>query len=108
MDRLECTLSMRYNVFFSQPPPEMIRRIKKLPPSQMSQPKKRVGGPGVYQVVQCGTAGHNLRAKPNMKGTPVGRLSKRSSIEAAEEVNHSHVYAVFILYVKMQLLAYVV
>ena len=64
----------------------MIRKIKRVQPSQNSPPKKRVGGPGKYQVVQCGTAGHNVRAKPNMKGTPVGRLSKNSIIEAIEEV----------------------
>ena len=65
----------------------MIKRIKKPPHSQQSRSKKRLGGPGVYQVVQCGTAGHNVRSKPNMRGTPVGRLSKRNTIEAVEEVN---------------------
>ena len=72
---------------FSQPPPEMIKEIKKSPSSRQTGSKKRVGGPGVYQVVQCGTAGHNVRSKPNMRGTPVGRLSKQNTIEATEEVN---------------------
>ena len=37
-------------------------------------------------MVQCGSAGHNVRSKPSMKGTPVGRLSKGNKIEAVEEV----------------------
>lgn len=37
-------------------------------------------------MVQCGTAGHNIRSKANMKGTPVGRLAKGNKIEAMEEV----------------------
>ena len=40
----------------------------------------------MYRVVQCGTAGHNVRSKPSMRGTPVGRLSKSSTVEAIEEV----------------------
>lgn len=43
-------------------------------------------GPGTYTVVQCGAAGHNIRSKPNMKGCPLGRLSKGSIIGAIEEV----------------------
>ena len=46
------------------------------------------GGPGVYTVVQCGSAGHNLRSRPNMRGTPVGRLTKGSSVNIVEEVSH--------------------
>ena len=37
-------------------------------------------------MVQCGSAGHNVRSKPSMKGTPVGRLAKGNMIEALEEV----------------------
>ena len=44
------------------------------------------GGPGTYTVVHCGAAGHNIRTKPGMKGVPVGRLAKGSSIEVIEEV----------------------
>ena len=46
------------------------------------------GGPGVYTVVQCGSAGHNLRSRPNMRGTPVGRLTKGSTVNIVEEVSH--------------------
>ena len=68
-----------------QPPPEMVRKVKITRHSPTSK-KKRLSGPGCYQVVQCGTAGHNVRSKPGMRGTPVGRLSKRSVIDAIEEV----------------------
>ena len=78
---------MYVHASFPQPPIEMIKRMKKPPPSQQAGSKRRLSGPGMYQVVQCGTAGHNVRSKPNMRGTPVGRLSKRSTIEAVEEVN---------------------
>ena len=64
----------------------MIKRVKKTSPLRQSTPKKRVGGPGIYRVVQCGAAGHNIRSKPSMRGTPVGRLSKGNIIEAEEEV----------------------
>ena len=44
------------------------------------------GGPGTYSVVHCGAAGHNIRSKPGMKGSPVGRLAKGSLVEIEEEV----------------------
>ena len=49
---------------------------------------KRKGGSGTYQVIQCGSAGHNIRSKPGIKGTPVGRLAKGNKIEAADEVSN--------------------
>ena len=63
----------------------MIKMVKKSI-SRKSSSRKRLGGAGVYQVVQCGTAGHNVRSKPSMRGTPVGRLVKGNKIEALEEV----------------------
>ena len=45
------------------------------------------GGPGEYEVVQCGSAGHNVRSQPNMNGAPVGRLTLKDIFTAAEEVN---------------------
>ena len=74
----------------------MIKRIKKTVSSRRSVTKKRVSGPGSYQVVQCGTAGHNVRSKPSMRGTPVGRLGKRNIIEAVEEVR---VYVQMYMYI---------
>jgi len=45
------------------------------------------GGPGEYEVVQCGSAGHNIRSQPNMNGAPVGRLTLKDTFTAQEEVN---------------------
>ena len=42
--------------------------------------------PGTYTVVRGGAAGHSIHSKPNMKGCPLGRLSKESIIGAIEEV----------------------
>ena len=44
------------------------------------------GGPGEYEVVQCGSAGHNIRSQPNMNGAPVGRLTLKDTFTAMEEV----------------------
>ena len=74
-----------------QPPPEAIKRISSRKPVK----KKRQGGSGVYQVIQCGTAGHNVRSKPSMKGTPVGRLTKGNKIEALEEVSELSHFPVY-------------
>ena len=41
----------------------------------------------MYTVVQCGSAGHNLRSRPGMRGTPVGRLTKSSTVNIVEEVS---------------------
>ena len=72
-----------------EPPPEVIETAKKqLAAAKPKKPvsKKRQGGPGSYEVVQCGSAGHNVRSKPGLKGTPVGRLTKGSKIDILEEV----------------------
>ena len=79
-----------------QPPPEMIKTVKKTASLHRSTTKKRLSGPGSYQVVQCGTAGHNIRSKPSMRGTPVGRLNKNNIIEAIEEVKMYITYSIHV------------
>ena len=37
-------------------------------------------------MVQCGSAGHNIRSQPNMNGAPVGRLTLKDTFTAVEEV----------------------
>ncbi len=37
-------------------------------------------------MVQCGSAGHNIRSKPGLRGTPAGRLKKGDIINSPEEV----------------------
>ena len=74
-----------------EPPPELLEQMKKqfsaASSSKKPTSKKRQGGLGSYEVVQCGSRGHNVRSKPGLNGTPVGRLVKNSKIEAVEEVN---------------------
>lgn len=66
----------------------MVEQAKKqlLSGKKKPAPTKRKGGSGTYQVIQCGSAGHNIRSKPGIKGTPVGRLAKGNKIEASDEV----------------------
>lgn len=47
------------------------------------------GGAGEYEVIRCGEAGHNIRNRPTMKGTPVGLLCRTSKIKASTHVNNS-------------------
>ena len=51
-----------------------------------------LGGPGEYEVVQCGSAGHNIRSQPNMSGAPIGRLTLKNTITALEEVTFKVLY----------------
>ena len=72
-----------------EPPPEVLEMMKKqfsVASSKKPTSKKRQGGLGNYEVVQCGSSGHNVRSKPGLNGSPVGRLVKNSKIEAVEEV----------------------
>ena len=47
-----------------------------------------VSGPGIYQVVNCGNYGHNIRSRPSMTGSPIGILTKGKKIVATENVRH--------------------
>ncbi|XP_065845558.1 E3 ubiquitin-protein ligase MYCBP2-like isoform X3 [Oscarella lobularis] len=51
--------------------------------------KKWKGGAGEYEVVRCGEAGHNIRSRPNLKGTPVGLLCRTNRIKASEHVSNA-------------------
>ena len=44
------------------------------------------GGAGTYVVLQCGSAGHNIRSKPSLQGTPVGRLKLGDTFQVENEV----------------------
>ena len=45
-----------------------------------------IGGAGVYEVIKCGSFGHNIRSRPNLKASPVGRLTMANQITVIEEV----------------------
>ena len=86
-----------------EPPPELLEKVKRQLSAAISASssssskkptsKKRLGGAGNYEVVQCGSRGHNVRSKPGLNGTPVGRLVKNSKVEAVEEVIESITHA---------------
>ena len=46
---------------------------------------KRVGGPGTYEIVECGEAGHLVRASPSKASTPVGELPKGAVVQVSDE-----------------------
>ena len=45
------------------------------------------GGAGTYVVLQCGSAGHNIRSKPTLQGSPVGRLKLGDTFQVEDEVS---------------------
>ncbi|KAF5304151.1 hypothetical protein FQA39_LY01936 [Lamprigera yunnana] len=48
--------------------------------------KASVGFSGAYQVIKCGASGHNVRAKPSLKASPVGMLVLGNRIGVTEYV----------------------
>lgn len=40
----------------------------------------------MYEVVKCGSFGHNIRSRPNLKATPVGRVTMGNQVSVVEEV----------------------
>ncbi|KAL3880398.1 hypothetical protein ACJMK2_032642, partial [Sinanodonta woodiana] len=69
--------------------------IRKLPqylsetsqqPGQLPQTTLEVKrGPGTYEVVKCGSFGHNIRSRPSLKATPIGRLTMGSQVNVVED-----------------------
>ena len=45
--------------------------------------------PQTYYVVDCGASGHNIRARPNLKALPVGKLKLGCSFLVIEQVIYS-------------------
>lgn len=44
-------------------------------------------GPGTYKVIKCGASGHNIRARPSLKASPIGMITKGKKIKAVEDVS---------------------
>nr|AOV18880.1 myc binding protein 2 [Lymnaea stagnalis] len=42
-------------------------------------------GPGTYMVIKCGSSGHNIRARPSLKASPIGMITKGKKIKAVED-----------------------
>ncbi|XP_013400127.1 E3 ubiquitin-protein ligase MYCBP2 [Lingula anatina] len=64
----------------AQAPPSLAEAT---PPPPVKPP---TGGPGVYQVVKCGTSGHNIRCGPALKATPIGMLVLGNQLTAEEDI----------------------
>ncbi|CAG7827587.1 unnamed protein product [Allacma fusca] len=43
------------------------------------------GSPGLYQVVNCGVSGHNIRARPSLRSTSVGILAMGMKFHSVDE-----------------------
>ncbi|CAE1311209.1 MYCBP2 [Acanthosepion pharaonis] len=63
--------------------------LRKLPEFVQDSRTRKVGGPGCYHVIKCGSSGHNIRCRPSKKATPVGMLVLGSQLTATEDTtNH--------------------
>ncbi|CAI9731993.1 E3 ubiquitin-protein ligase MYCBP2-like [Octopus vulgaris] len=63
----------------------LLRKI----PEFVQESRIRKGGPGGYQVVKCGSSGHNIRCRPSKKATPIGMLVLGNQLTATEDTtNH--------------------
>ncbi|XP_041356631.1 E3 ubiquitin-protein ligase MYCBP2-like isoform X3 [Gigantopelta aegis] len=62
--------------------------VRKMP-EQARETARPHRGPGIYQVVKCGSFGHNIRSKPNLKATPTGMLTLNKKVYAIEDVTNS-------------------
>ncbi|ESO93791.1 hypothetical protein LOTGIDRAFT_205644 [Lottia gigantea] len=51
-----------------------------------SKPTKGPRGPGVYQCINCGSYGHNIRTRPNLKATAIGMVTLGEKLVAIDEV----------------------
>lgn len=43
-------------------------------------------GPGTYMVIKCGASGHNIRARPGLKASPIGMVTHGKKMKAVEDV----------------------
>ena len=43
------------------------------------------GGPGNYQVVKCGSSGHNIRSRPSLKASPIGMVSHGNQVVVTDD-----------------------
>ncbi|XP_070552183.1 E3 ubiquitin-protein ligase MYCBP2-like isoform X2 [Ptychodera flava] len=46
-------------------------------------------GPGVYQVVKCGSSGHNIRSRPSLKASPVGMMVHGNQLTVMQDITNT-------------------
>ncbi|XP_038063237.1 E3 ubiquitin-protein ligase MYCBP2-like isoform X3 [Patiria miniata] len=44
------------------------------------------GGPGMYQVTNCGASGHNIRCRASIKATPIGMMVLGNQVSVTQEM----------------------
>ncbi|XP_064637403.1 E3 ubiquitin-protein ligase MYCBP2-like isoform X3 [Lineus longissimus] len=65
------------------------RILRRLPELIGDRRREKRGGPGLYQVVKCGSSGHNVRCRASMKATPIGMLVLGNQIMVVEDCVNS-------------------
>ncbi|KAL4230611.1 E3 ubiquitin-protein ligase mycbp2 [Mactra antiquata] len=63
---------------------ETVKKFQMYGQKPTTQPVE--GGAGVYEVIKCGSFGHNIRSRPSLKATPVGRVTMGNQVMIVEEV----------------------
>ena len=61
----------------------------KFPPPPNSPCRSSAGFPGIYTVVKCGAACHNVRSKPSLQAPPVGMMVLGNQVEVLDQVINS-------------------
>ncbi|XP_071483043.1 E3 ubiquitin-protein ligase MYCBP2-like [Diadema antillarum] len=62
--------------------------LKSLEAESPTRVKHRTGGAGLYQVVNCGPSGHNIRCRASLKATPVGMMVMGNQANVVQEACH--------------------
>ncbi|XP_041463247.1 E3 ubiquitin-protein ligase MYCBP2-like isoform X4 [Lytechinus variegatus] len=60
--------------------------LKSLDPDSPALVKPKTGGPGLYQVINCGPSGHNIRCRASLKATPIGMMVMGNQANVVQEV----------------------
>ncbi|CAH1777009.1 unnamed protein product [Owenia fusiformis] len=63
--------------------------LRRLPEIIRDKSRIRKGGPGNYHVVKCGSSGHNIRCRPNLKATPIGMMVLGNQVMVTEEMTNA-------------------
>ena len=64
-------------------------KILNSPPPPNSPCRSSAGFPGIYTVVKCGAACHNVRSKPSLQAPPVGMMVLGNQVEVLDQVINS-------------------
>ncbi|XP_033631426.1 E3 ubiquitin-protein ligase MYCBP2-like isoform X2 [Asterias rubens] len=60
--------------------PKATAHVSRLPTRPLT------GGPGMYQVTNCGASGHNIRCRASIKATPIGMMVLGNQVSVTQEM----------------------